>query len=207
MVRVLLAEDHTIVREGLRALLAREADLEVVGEVADGASAVSEAQRLRPDVVVMDLAMPGLDGVEATRRIRRDCPGTQVLMLSMYGDEDHVRPAVRAGVRGFLLKGAGLADLIAAIRAVAAGEEFFRVPGGAAARAEGETDAEAVLTPRELQILRRVIAGRASADIAAELGIGIKTVEAHRSRMMQKLGVRNAAALVRRAVELGIAGD
>jgi DNA-binding NarL/FixJ family response regulator len=200
--RVLIADDHSIVREGMRALLTRQKDLEVVGEAADGGAAVAEALRLRPDVVVMDLSMPALDGVEATRRIRREAPEVKVLVLSMHGSDDHVRPAVRAGASGFLLKGAGLDDLVAAVRAVAKGGTFFRVP--VSDHPDVPEPERPSLTPRELEILRLVAEGRSSAAIAKQLALSIKTVEAHRSRMMQKLDVTNAAGLIRHATKLGI---
>lgn len=200
-IRVLLVEDHTIVREGLRALLATSADLEVVGEADDGRVAVREALRLRPDVVVMDLGLPSLNGVDATAHIVRDAPGTRVLVLSMHGGPEHVRPAVRAGASGYLVKGAGLADLVRGIRAVAAGEAFFS-PGAAAALIHEGGGAS--LSPRERQVLQMVGEGSSTAEIATRLRLSVKTIEGHRSRLMQKLEVSNVAGLVRHAVRLGL---
>ena len=201
--RVLLVEDHTIVREGLRSLLASHDDVEVVGECADGRSAISEARRLSPDVVLMDLSLPEIDGVEATREIVGAQPATRVLVLSMHGGEEHVRPAIRAGARGYLVKGAGLADVVAGIRAVARGEGFFS-PQAARAMLERPTDESAELTPREREVLVLVVDGLSSAEIAKTLHLSVKTVEGHRSRLMDKLGANNAAAMVRAAIRLGI---
>ena len=210
-VRVLLVEDHTIVREGLRALLDGRDDVELVGEAKDGQAGIDAAHLLRPDVVVMDLNLPRVDGVEATRVIRTALPETQVLILSMYGTEEHVRPAIRAGAAGYLLKGSGLADLLAAIHAVATGKAFFspevarivlddsRRSGPAADRVgAGE------LTPREREILRMVAEGRSSPEIARDLELSVKTVEGHRGRIMAKLDSKNVAGLVRHAVRLGL---
>ncbi|MBI4699830.1 MAG: response regulator transcription factor [Deltaproteobacteria bacterium] len=208
---VLLAEDHTIVREGLRALLAGREGIRVVGEAADGREAVAVAERTRPDVVVMDLGMPGLNGVEATRQICRRLPATRVVVLSMHGGVEHVRPAVRAGASGYLIKGAGLSDLVAAIRAVAAGEAFFS-PGAAklllrdAVAGGGETGSGAAqtLTPREREILQLVAEGRSSRSIGELLHISPKTVEGHRGRVMDKLDIHDVAGLVRYAVRVGL---
>ncbi|HJK95195.1 MAG TPA: response regulator transcription factor [Polyangiaceae bacterium LLY-WYZ-15_(1-7)] len=204
MIRVLLADDHTIVREGLRALLAEESDFEVVGEASDGREAVALAEELAPDVVVMDLAMPKLNGVDATARIRKACPDTQVVVLSMHATAAHVRPALRAGARGYLVKGSGLGDLRKAVEAVARGEAFFS-PAVAAIvlDADGGAD-EARLTSREREVLQLVGEGRSSPEIARALGISVKTIEGHRSRLMGKLGVSNVAGLVRSAVRLGL---
>ncbi|MBC8071144.1 MAG: response regulator transcription factor [Deltaproteobacteria bacterium] len=210
-IRVLLVEDHTIVREGLRALLGNREDVELIGEAEDGQAAVESAARLKPDVVVMDLNLPRLDGVEATRAIRAHQPATQVLILSMYGTEEHVRPAIRAGACGYLLKGSGLADLIAAIRAVAAGNAFFSpqvakiVLEDSRRTASGNpADRAAELTPREREVLKMVAEGRSSPEIARELNLSVKTVEGHRGRIMAKLDAKNVAGLVRHAVRLGL---
>ncbi len=212
-IRVLLAEDHTIVREGLRALLEGREDIALVGEAEDGRAAVESATALRPDVVVMDLNLPRLDGVEATRAIRQELPGTHVLILSMYASEEHVRPAIRAGAEGYLLKGSGVADLIAAIQAVAAGNAFFspqvarillddtrRAAGASTDRASGD------LTPREREILRLVAEGRSSPEISRLLNLSVKTVEGHRGRIMAKLDTKNVVGLVRHAIRLGLVG-
>src|SRR5262245_14242275 len=196
-IRVLLAEDHTIVRQGLAALLSAQRGIEVVGEAADGREAVAAALRLRPHVVLMDLGMPGLNGVDATRQIRREAPETFVLVLSMHASEEHVRPAIRAGATGYLLKGSGLSDLVAAIRAVAAGEAFLS-PAVAKillrdAQAEDEPASSGPLTGREREIVQLVGEGHSSPDIARLLHLSVKTVEGHRSRIMAKLQIHDVA--------------
>ena len=211
-VRVLLAEDHTIVREGLKSLLQPRDDIEVVGEAANGTTAIEMARSLRPDVVVMDLNMPGLNGVDATKRIRDELPDTHVLVLSMHSTEEHVRPAIRAGAGGYLLKGSGLSDLVAAVRAVASGNAFFspevaRIVLDDSRRAErqGVNDrAGSELTPREREVLKLVAEGNSSPEIAKMLDVSVKTVEGHRGRIMAKLDVHNVAGLVRHAIRLGL---
>jgi len=202
-VRVLLVEDHTIVREGLKTMLSLQPDLEVVGEAADGEAAVREASRLTPDVVVMDLSLPALNGVDATAAIVSACPSTRVLVLSMYGGPEHVRPAVRAGASGYLVKGTGVAELVSGIRAVARGEPWFS-HAIAAVLLRDEGSGAGSLTPREREVLRLVAEGLSSAEIAKQLELSVKTVESHRSRLMTKLDVTNAAGLVREAIRLGL---
>ncbi len=211
-IRVLLAEDHTIVREGLKALLTATPDLEVVGEVADGREAVDACIRLRPDVVVMDLNMPELNGVDATREIREKPDAPRVLILSMYDGEEYVRPAIRAGASGYLLKGSGLTDLVKAIREVAGGNAFFSpvVAKILLQDSRGEidkkvsTDPADSLTKREREVLTLVGEGKSSPEIAKFLGLSVKTIEGHRGRIMAKLGVHNVAGLVRQAIRIGL---
>jgi two-component system response regulator NreC len=210
-IRVLLAEDHTIVREGLKALLSATADLEVVGEVEDGRAAVDAVPRLLPDVVVMDLNMPKLNGVDATREIREKVGAPKVVILSMYDGEEYVRPAIRAGASGYLLKGSGLSDLVKAIRAVAGGEAFFS-PAIAMillrdSRGEGPAETKDPadgLTKREREVLTLVGEGKSSPEIAKILGLSVKTIEGHRGRIMTKLECHNVAGLVRHAIRLGL---
>jgi two-component system, NarL family, response regulator NreC len=211
-IRVVLAEDHKIVRQGLAALLGSEPDIEVVGEASDGREAVQVCARLAPDVIVMDVGMPGLNGVDATRLVRKESPSTRVVILSMYACEEYVRPAIRAGASGYLLKGAGLNDLVAAIRAVASGEAFFS-PAVAKilireAIAHGATGASpnsgADLSGREREVLQLVGEGKTSPEIAKLLHLSVKTIEGHRSRIMAKLDVHELAGLVRCAVRLGL---
>jgi two-component system response regulator NreC len=213
-IRVLLAEDHTIVREGLKSLLAATQDLEVVGEVSDGREAVDAVARVRPDVIVMDLNMPKLNGVDATREIREKPGAPKVVILSMYDGEEYVRPAIRAGASGYLLKGSGLSDLVSAIRAVHRGDAFFS-PAVAKillhdSRHETEEKDKAVadpgdgLTRREREVLTLVGEGKSSPEIAKLLVLSVKTVEGHRGRIMEKLGVHNVAGLVRQAIRLGL---
>jgi two-component system response regulator NreC len=201
--RVLLAEDHMIVREGLRALLSRCSDLVVVGEADDGEACVRACESSRPDLVVMDLSMPRLDGVSATRAVT--ALGVKVLVLSMHGGDEYVRPVVRAGARGYLLKGNGLSQLIDAIRAIAAGRTYFgegvKDPG---VLAPVPKDEDPGLTPREREVLQWVAWGHSSVEIADRLGVSPKTVETHRARLMVKLSAPNSAALVRYAIRLGL---
>lgn len=211
-IRVLLAEDHTIVREGLKALLTATEDLEVVGEVENGRDAVDACARLQPDVIVMDLNMPKLNGVDATREIREKPDAPRVLILSMYDGEEYVRPAIRAGASGYLLKGSGLSDLVKAIREVAGGNAFF---SPAVAKillqdSRGESSSSArkdpsdSLTKREREVLTLVGEGKSSPEIAKILGLSVKTIEGHRGRIMAKLGVHNVAGLVRQAIRIGL---
>ncbi|MEM6995535.1 MAG: response regulator transcription factor [Myxococcota bacterium] len=211
-IRVLLAEDHTIVREGLKALLDGREDVVVVGEATNGKEAVEAAKTHRPDVVCMDLNMPVLNGMDATKAIREALPDTHVLILSMYSTEEHVRPAIRAGAEGYLLKGQGLSDLVAAIKAVASGSAFFSpqvakivLDDSRRAAKTGVNDrAGTELTPRERQILKLVAEGRSSPEIARDLDLSVKTIEGHRGRIMSKLDTRNVAGLVRHAIRLGL---
>lgn len=210
MIRILLVDDHAILREGLRALLSYYPDVEVVGEAGDGAQALECVERLCPDIVLMDIAMPGMNGLEATRRIRQQYPNTRVLILTQYEDQPYVLPLLRAGASGYVLKRALGADLINAVRAVAQGESFL-YPSVATTvleqlRQPGEAFAEddKALTPREQEILRRVAHGETSRQIAVELDISVKTVEWHRGNLMSKLKVRSVAELVRYALQHGL---
>lgn len=202
VIRVLLVEDHTIVREGLRAMLAMRSEIEVVGESADGLNAVEEAKRLRPDVIVMDLNLPKQGGLDATRAIREALPETRVLVLSMYGGAEHVRPALRAGASGYLVKGTGVAELISGILSVAKGQAYFS--HDVAAHLLREEQNSTALTARELEVLKLVASGMSSQEIADALSLSIKTVESHRSRVMTKLDVTNVAMLVRESIRLGL---
>ena len=213
-IRVLLAEDHTIVREGLMALLATRDDIEVVAQVANGCDAVARASELKPHVVVMDLNMPELNGIDATRAVREAVPDTRVLILSMHSGEEYVRPVIRAGASGYLLKGSGLSDLVSAIRAVARDEAFFSPAiakimlqdsrqRGPQRSGRGKARGSA-LTKREREVLQHVAEGKSSPEIAEILGLSVKTVEGHRSRIMGKLEVRNVAGLVRYAIRVGL---
>ncbi len=210
-VRVVLVEDHQIVREGLRALLEGCDDVEVVAEADNGNAALEAVRGHQPDVVLMDLNLPGLNGVDATKAIRDEFPQTHVLILSMYSTEEHVRPAIRAGAEGYLLKGSGLSDLVAAIRAVSTGNAFFSpevakiVLGDSRRATPGSNERHGSdLTPRERQILRLVAEGSSSPEIARDLKLSVKTVEGHRGRIMAKLETKNVAGLVRHAIRLGL---
>ena len=208
---VLIADDHAAFRGGLRAVLATAGDIEVVGEAETGDGAVDAVERLQPDVVLMDVNMPGIDGVEATRRIADASPHVAVLVLTMHDDDETVFEAVRAGARGYLLKGAQRAELVRAIRAVASGEAIFG-PGVARrlmaffARPAPRVDPAAFpeLTEREREILELIAQGRSNADITATLVLSPKTVRNHVSNIFSKLRVRDRAEAIVRAREAGM---
>jgi DNA-binding NarL/FixJ family response regulator len=207
-VRLVLADDHALVRSGLRALLEGSEGFAVVGEASDGDEAIARVAEQRPDVVLLNLSMPGTNGLDATRRIAREHPGTRVLVVSMHADEEYVRRALSAGAAGYLLKEADRAELEMAIRAVARGDAWIS-PGAskavvaAVARGERTAGLEA-LTARQREVLRLVAEGRSTKEIALRLGVSPKTVDVHRSQLMLRLGVRGVPALVRAAVRLGL---
>ena len=210
-VRVLVADDHDAFRSGLRSLLATAADVDVVGEAASGDDAVRLAVRAHPDVVLMDVNMPGLDGIEATRRLVDAAPHVAVVVLTMHDDDETVFAAVRAGARGYLLKGASRAEILRAVRAVAAGDAIFG-PGVArrlmtyfAQPAPAGTERPfPELTEREHEILDLVARGRSNAEITAQLGLSPKTIRNHVSNVFAKLQVRDRAEAIVRAREAGL---
>ncbi len=208
-IRILLADDHAILRRGLRALLEREPGIEVLGEAADGRETVEAVQRLSPDVVVLDIAMPNLNGIEATRQIAAK---TAVIILSMHSDESYVLRALRAGARGYLIKDTVETELIRAIEAVAAGKAYFSpevsrllvedyVTG---MRERGFDDSFELLTAREREVLQLLAEGKTVKDIARTLNLSTYTVDTHKSNLMQKLGLHNMAELILYAVRKGI---
>ncbi|MFZ5808416.1 MAG: response regulator [Chloroflexota bacterium] len=206
VIRVLLVDDHSILREGLRALLSYYPDIEVVGEAEDGEQAVACVQSLSPDVVLMDIAMPGMSGLEATRRIRQEYPHVNVLILTQYEDETYVLPLLQAGASGYVPKRALGADLTNAIRLVAKGGSFLYPPIATQTlqQLSENTSISSVLTQREREILRYVVKGKTSSQIAVEMKISIKTVEWHRNNIMHKLQVESIAELVRYALQHGL---
>jgi DNA-binding NarL/FixJ family response regulator len=209
--RILIADDHAILREGVRALLATADDIEVVGEAADGREAIELAQKLEPDAILMDVAMPGLGGLEATLEIRKLVPRTKILVLSQYGEPEYVRRFLKAGVSGYVLKKAAGADLVAAIRAVMRGglvldPEVARtaVQENGPPEAGEVPDAYESLTDREKQVLKLVAEGHTNKEIADQLGISVKTAMSHREHVMLKLQVHNRTELVRFALRHGV---
>jgi DNA-binding NarL/FixJ family response regulator len=212
-ITVLLAEDHTIVREGFRKMLELEDDLQVVGEAQDGRQAVTLAKKLRPDVVLMDIAMPLLNGLEATRRVLKALPATKVLILSAHSDDAYVKNAMQSGAAGFLLKQVSSHDVCRAIREVLKGETLFsssvsrrldRLSRLSRDRTGGVGRKTVRLTSREVEVLQLIAEGKANKETAAELGIGAKTVEKHRGHIMHKLDIHDTAGLTRYAIAAGI---
>jgi two-component system, NarL family, response regulator NreC len=211
-VRILLADDHAIMRAGLRALLERQPNLEVVGEAADGREAVELAASLTPDVVVVDIAMPVLNGTEAIRQILDKESAVAVVVLSMYGEGNFVMRALKAGAHAYLLKDSAVSDLVQAIEAVTQGKSFFstrisRILAENYVRALEQNDSEdtyELLTSREREILQLVAEGRSNKEVAATLNISVCTAETHRSRILQKLNLHSSADLALYAVRKGI---
>jgi DNA-binding NarL/FixJ family response regulator len=205
-IRLLLADDHAILSAGLRALLGYYDDMEIVGEASNGTEAVELVAELRPDVVLMDIAMPGLNGVEATRLIREQYPHTRVLVLSQHGERQYVLAVLQAGASGYILKRALGSDLLEALRTVAGGETYLH-PEVSTVLVEEVRCPEEPLTPREAEILEHIVRGETNQQIAASLSLSTKTVEWHRTNLMSKLNAHNAAELVRIALERGLVGD
>lgn len=201
-ITVLLADDHSLVRRGFRRMLEDDAEMRVVGEASDGAEAVRLALELRPQVIVMDIAMPGVDGLQATREILKQQPDACVLMLSMYAEENYVRNALDAGARGYILKNAMEVDLAGAIRDVAKGKQVLG-PGVLAPSPVPE-DSYDRLTPREKQILQLIAQGNSNKEIAHLLKLSVNTVAVHRANLMEALGIHRTAELVVYAVRRGL---
>jgi DNA-binding NarL/FixJ family response regulator len=205
--RILLVDDHAMVRQGFRMILSAQADMEIVGEAGNGRESVELADQLKPDVVVMDVAMPELNGIEATRRITEAAPRTRVLALSMYKDSVYVREILRAGARGFLLKDAIDRDLLAAVRAVAGGEGYLSPAVSEAVLSDYRrhvTDPLDLLSSREREVLQMIAEGKTNKEIAASLNLSVYTVDAHRGRIMEKLNLHSVGELVRFAVRKGL---
>jgi len=210
---LLLVDDHKMMRDGLRAILERTAEFHVVGEADNGAEAVRFCKKFRPDLVVMDIGLPGLNGIEATIEILRYAPQTRVVMLSIYDDENSVVTAIRAGARAFVLKRASSADLIDALRIVARGGSYLssqvsdslltRIQSGDLRTTTSRTPLD-TLSPRELQVLRLVAEGKTSKDIAVLLDLGLQTVRGYRKGLMKKLGVNNVAGVTQMALAAGL---
>ncbi len=205
--RILLADDHSVVRHGFRRILDAQEDLEVVGEVSNGREAVEQAGTLQPDVIIMDVTMPELNGIEATRRIAESVPRARVLALSMHRDSVYVREILRAGARGYLLKDSSEGDLIAAVRAVAQGEGYLSPAVSDAVLSDYRkhvTNPIDMLTSREREVLQLVAEGKTNKEIATTLNLSVYTVEAHRGKIMEKLNLHSASEMVRFAIRNGL---
>ena len=206
-IRVFLVDDHTVVRQGLRRILESDDEIEIVGEAGDGRTAIDLVQKLRPHVVVMDVAMPELNGIEATRQILKRVEGAKVLVLSMHGDDVYVRQALKAGARGYLLKDAPAGDLVSAIRALASGEGYLSPAVSNAVLDDYRkhvTNPIDLLSSREREVLQMLAEGKTNKEIAVILNLSVYTVDAHRGRIMEKLNLHSINELVRFAVRNGL---
>ncbi len=211
-ISVVIADDHAIVRDGLKLLLESQPDIVVTGEASNGRDAVMQAKKLRPDIIIMDIAMPELNGIEAAGRIMLECPSTRVIVLSMHSTTEHIYRSLKAGARGYLLKESAGAEVVAAVRAVYNGtrylsqkisdrvvEEYLNTQVS-----KGPDNPVDRLTPREREILQMVSEGKSSAEIANIMFLSPKTIETYRSRLMQKLGVNDVPSLVKLAIRYGL---
>ncbi len=209
-IRVVLADDHTLVRAGIRALLEASGKVEVVAEAGDGREALERVLEHRPDVALIDVGMPGLNGLELARRLAAEAPRVRVIVLSMHAEASYVSQALKAGVAGYLVKGASVSELPLAIESVVRGDTYLspRISGTVVERLvredAGEADPLEGLTARQREILQLVAEGRSTKEIAAALGLSVKTVETHRSRIMDRMGIRDVAGLVRLAIRAGL---
>ena len=212
MTRIILADDHAVMRTGLRLVLERQQDFEVIGEASDGREAVALTQKLQPDVLVMDIGMPNLNGIEAARQIAAAAPQVAVVILSMHSDESYVLRALKAGAKAYLLKESAESDLISAIRAVAAGKAYFS-PAVSRMLVEDYVrqlqdreieDSYELLTTREREILQLIAEGKSNKEIAATLNLSLYTVETHRGNLMEKLGLHTVPELILYAVRKGV---
>jgi len=213
MPTIVLADDHHVVRQGLKTLLEVEPDFVVIGEAANGLEVADLVDDLKPDVLVVDLIMPGLNGLDIIRQVARRSPQTRTIVLSMHANEAYVSAALRNGASGYVLKGSSAADLVQAVREVAAGQRYLSLPLSAAgveayeqkARSSHFDRCQVRLTGREIEILQRVVRGQTSSEIAAELSISPRTVETHRRNLMRKLELRTQSELIRYALRHGLA--
>lgn len=204
-IRVLIADDHAIVREGIRHVLSSDIGFDVVGEATNGVQAVELARSLNPDVVVLDLSMPELSGLDAATRIRKQVPDARILVLSIHDHEEYVLQSVRAGAQGYLRKDSSPAELRGAIRAIFEGGTVFSAPVAAALSSALQNERRvATLTARERNVLIGIASGNSNKEIAARFGISVRTIESHRETLMRKLGLRGAASLTRFAIDNGL---
>jgi RNA polymerase sigma factor (sigma-70 family) len=211
-IKVFLADDHTVIRDGLRFMLEAQGDITVVGDAADGRQAVTQVQKLKPDVVIMDIAMPELNGIEATQQIRQTCPSTQVVILSVYSNAEHIFRALQAGARGYLLKESAGKEVVSAVRTVRVGRRYLSRKIAETmiddyVHQRESTEAKSPLerlSPREREVLQLVVEGKSSKEIANIIHLSPKSVETYRSRLMQKLNVNDLPGLVKFAIQHGL---
>lgn len=211
MIRLLLVDDHAVVRSGLRLLLQNEPDMQIVAEAASAAEALGQTQRFQPDIILMDIGLPDMSGIEATRRVKRLRPETLIIALTIHEDEEYFFKMLEAGASGYVPKRAAPEELLSAIRTVASGEVYlypslakFLVRDFLSQPRESQAEAQSALTPREEQILSLLAEGQTNEQIASALVISINTVERHRENLMRKLGLHSRADLVRYAIRKGI---
>ncbi len=210
VIRVLMAEDHKLVRQGIRSLLEKIDDVEVVGEVADGREAVQTARAVQPDIVLMDIAMPGMNGLEALARLNKDCPTTRVIILSMYSGEEYLRQALDAGAAGYLLKDADRAELDVALKTVMQGHTYLTPVVAKYAVESYREDKQhgrgplACLSSRQREILQLIAEGHTTKAIAQQLDLSPRTVETHRAELMERLEIHDVPGLVRLAIRVGL---
>ena len=208
-VRILIVEDHATVREGLKLIVSAQSDMEVVGDTGDGRSAVSLAQQLQPDIVLMDISLPGLNGLKATALLKEHCPDVHVMALTRHQEDGYLHQMLRAGASGYILKQSPPAELLHAIRAVANGGKYLdstvagKMMGSYVGRAAGSAETTAALTDRETEVLRLISWGHSNKEIASRLDLSVKTVEAHKANGMKKLGMSSRIDIVRYAVLQG----
>ena len=209
-ISVFLVDDHTIVRDGLRYLLEAHGDMKIAGEASNGRDAVKAVRKLQPDIVIMDILMADMNGIEATEQICKECPATRVVILSMQSSSESVLRAIRAGARGYLFKESAGRELIQAIHAVRAGHRYLsakvsdQVVGASLKKEEEFNDPLSVLSQREREVLQLVVEGKTSAEIAEALYLSVKTIETYRSRLMHKLNIRDIPSLIKFAIQQGI---
>jgi len=208
-IKILLVDDHPVVRQGLHSFLANRQNFEIVGEAGDGAEAILKVKALQPDIVLMDINMPGMDGSTVTETLRKESPQTKVLVLSMHSQRDYVLRIIKAGARGYVLKDAPTDELVRAIQAVQAGDTFFSPAVARTAMDQYVAEADkhepvARLSAREREVLAHIADGKSNKEIAARLGVGVRTIETHRERTMRKLDIHNVAGLTKFAIAHGL---
>ncbi|MDO9559750.1 MAG: response regulator transcription factor [Syntrophales bacterium] len=209
-ITVFLADDHTIVRDGLRYLLEAHDNIKVIGEASNGRDAVKKVKNLQPNIVIMDIVMADLNGIEATEQICRECPATRVVMLSMQSSSESILRSLKAGASGYLLKESAGRELINAIYTVNSGQRYLstkvsdQMVGAYLEQTQGIHDPLSVLSQREREVLQLVVEGQTSAEIAKKLFLSVKTIETYRSRLMQKLGIKNIPSLIKFAIQHGL---